>query len=52
MKDDIGGGEVEMEDVGTVYEADARHDLLHEELTLVLRQVVLGGRQSLKEGTT
>ena len=52
LKDDAGGREVEVDDTSAVDEAEAGHDLPHEELALLLRQLVVGGGQSLKQRTT
>lgn len=43
-EDDIGGSEVEVDDVAAVYEAEAGQDLPHEELALLLSQTGTGRR--------
>ena len=52
VKDDISWSDVKMEDVPVVYEAHTGHDLLDEHPALVLCQLVLRVRQSLKQVPT
>ena len=52
VKDDVSWSDVKMEDVPVVYEAHTGHDLLDEHPALVLCQLVLRVRQSLKQVPT
>ena len=49
LKDDVSWSDVEMENVPAVYEADTGHNLPDEHSALVLCQLVLRIRQSLKQ---